>query len=551
MSIAMPELKIKSVLVVGAESVGKSALIAAMTGRAPYSLNFRGSTVSVQIYSVGDTEFVDTPGILFQSDADATRRTLDRLDIHGDQVLAVVKASQLDAELRDLLPLLVGGRGAVVVTYWDKVDAGDRASDALTRLSRECGVPFVPVDARSLEMEQREAILDALDADAEFQRSRLVQQAGWQIEPKRGPLEWRFIGPCFALGLLLLPSLVAVQFANAAAGMMDPFCSATLAPVVKLTQDTLPPILAALLAGKYGLLTMGPLLFAWAAPTVLIYAALLAIYKASGLIDRVTLALQSLTRPIGLTGRDIVRVLMGMGCNVPAVISTRNCSSCTRGACLHTIGFGAACSYQFGATIGVFAAVQRPWLVWPYLAYLTVTTLIYTRLVSDTSARSPLNLLTLEKRSFLSWPRLREVWREMRDMVREFFLRSLPIFLAITFVTSLLDWYGVVGLVSGQLQPLMSLFRLPGEASLPLVMAALRKDGLLLFAEQTSIATLSSVQILTGVYLAGVLVPCLVTVWTIAREQSWRFALRLVARQLVAAVVFSCLLAWVGAAICG
>jgi len=51
-------------------------------------------------------------------------------------------------------------------------------------------------------------------------------------------------------------------------------------------------------------------------------------------------------------------------------------------------------------------------------------------------------------------------------------------------------------------------------------------------------------QILTGAYLAGVLLPCLVTALTIAREQSVRFAVGLMARQAMAAIVFSMLLAW-------
>ncbi|WP_287240690.1 MULTISPECIES: hypothetical protein [unclassified Okeania] len=51
-------------------------------------------------------------------------------------------------------------------------------------------------------------------------------------------------------------------------------------------------------------------------------------------------------------------------------------------------------------------------------------------------------------------------------------------------------------------------------------------------------------QILTGVYLAGVLFPCLVTALTIAREQSFKFALMLMGRQAIAAIVFSLLLAW-------
>lgn len=59
--------------------------------------------------------------------------------------------------------------------------------------------------------------------------------------------------------------------------------------------------------------------------------------------------LHPLLRPFGLSGRDLVRVMMGFGCNVPAVISTRSCSGCTRQTCISAIAFGSACSYQIAA----------------------------------------------------------------------------------------------------------------------------------------------------------------------------------------------------------
>lgn len=537
----------QTILVIGDESVGKSALIASLTGRAAYSSNFRGSTVSVQTYQGDRADFVDTPGILFRSDSETTRLALAELQQPHGQVLVVVKATHLDQDLRHMLPLVVGKCGAVAVTFWDKVQPGEHAFEAIEKLSAESGVPFIAVDARRVTEAQRASLCSALEVERKFVRPELLGRAGWRIEPQPGLLDNRWVGPWLALALLLAPSVIAVQAANTFAGWADPLVSGLLTGAIESVKASTPAFLAAMLAGKYGLLTMGPLLFVWAVPTVVLYAVLLAVYKASGLLDRMTTALQPLMRPIGLTGRDLVRVIMGMGCNVPAVIATRSCSSCTRGACLHAIGFGSACSYQFGATLGVFAAVKQPGLIWPYLGYLTLTTLIYTRLVSHPQARSRLNILTIEGRSFLSWPGLKAVWREARDTLKEFAFRSLPIFFAITLVASLLDWFGVVARAASLLEPLMAAFRLPAESAVVLLMASIRKDGLLLLAEQSSAATLTSVQILTGVYLAGVLLPCLVTVLTIAREQSWQFAGKLVARQVAAAVVFSLVLAWCGA----
>ena len=96
------------------------------------------------------------------------------------------------------------------------------------------------------------------------------------------------------------------------------------------------------------------------------------------------------------------------------------------------------------------------------------------------------------------------------------------------------------------INPLMGLFNLPPEASLPIVLASIRQDGLLLFAQSENLIRLTPLQVLTGVYLAGVLLPCLVTLLTILREKSSRFALLLLGRQALAAVVFSLLLAWGG-----
>ena len=110
-----------------------------------------------------------------------------------------------------------------------------------------------------------------------------------------------------------------------------------------------------------------------------------------------------------------------------------------------------------------------------------------------------------------------------------------------------MHWLGALQAASTVVEPVMAVFRLPSEAATAVVMASVRKDGILLLAEPGVAASLSAVQLLTAVYLAGVLLPCLVTCLTIAREQGRAFALRLMGRQAVAATGFSALLAWGGA----
>ncbi|MEO0374423.1 MAG: nucleoside recognition domain-containing protein [Cyanobacteria bacterium P01_A01_bin.17] len=534
----------RTTVIVGKESTGKSELAAALTGRSPISTNIQGSTLACETYQTRDDAFIDTPGILFRADTATTRAALAQLQAHN-RILLVVKATHMNDDLADLLPLVAGKQGVVVATFWDKVKASEFAQQAVEHWAQSTQVKLIPVDARYLSLEQRQQILAALHTPATFPQQWQPISTGGRIEPAPTWLENPRWGWLLAILLLLLPAVIAVGMANGVAGVLDPLVQAGLDPLVTVLSRT-PSLLREILIGRYGLVTMGPLLFVWAVPTIVLYALFLGAYKASGLVERITVALHPLLRPFGLSGRDLVRVIMGFGCNVPAVISTRACSSCSRQTCVSAIAFGSACSYQFGATLGVFSAAQLPGLALPYLAYLTLTTLIYTRLTAPKAARSAQNTLMIERRTFLEMPRWSAIWRETQGTLHQFFTNAIPIFLVITVTASVLDSLGLINFLARGINPLMGLFNLPPEAALPVILASIRKDGLLLFAEPGTLALLTPLQVLTGVYLAGVLLPCLVTALTIAREQSARFAVGLMARQAIAAIAFSMLLAWGG-----
>ncbi len=545
MNIFTPsKLERDCIVVIGKESTGKSQLIASLTGKSAYSANFRGSTIACETYQSEAHTFIDTPGILYRSDSATTRQALRQLQ-ENDTVLLVVKATEVDRDLADLLPLVADKRGILVITFWDKVSSTTHTQQVVREWSETSSLSITTVDARHLTREQKNLILASLQESNPFPEQWIPRMAGWHIQPHPTLLEHSRLGWLLAIALLLIPAIIAVWGANSFATLADPIVQSAIATVIKPLSQ-LPIWLREILLGQYGLITMSPLLFIWAMPTVILYALFLGAYKASGLIERITIALDPLLRPFGLSGRDLVRVIMGMGCNVPAVISTRACSSCSRGTCISAIAFGSACSYQFGATLGVFSAAKLPYLIIPYLLYLTATTSIYTYIISDPTAKSNQNPLVIEGRAFLEFPRSSVIWREAKSTINQFLFNAIPIFLVITVIASGLNWLGALATLANIINPLMGWFNLPPEASLPIVLASIRKDGLLLFAEPETLAMLTPLQVLTGVYLAGVLLPCLVTLLTITREQSLRFALLLLSRQAIAAIIFSLLLAWGG-----
>lgn len=535
----------RSIVVIGKENTGKSQLVASLTGCLPYSINFRGSTIACDTYVGDGLTVVDTPGILYRSDRVTTQAALAQLKTH-DTVLLVIKATHVDEDLADLWPLVEGKRGIVVITFWDKVSQAGFTQQMVQGWKQTSNLAFIPIDARHLTPDQHHKIRVALQDPTVFSPQGQPIPTGWRIEPRPTVLEHPQFGWLVAIILLLLPTLLAVWFANSFAAVADPLVQILFNPLIDVLADIPLSLPKAMLIGRYGLLTMGPLLLVWAVPTVILYALCLGTYKASGLVERITVALHPLLHPLGLSGRDLVRVVMGFGCNVPAVISTRACSSCARKTCISAIAFGSACSYQFGATLAVFSAAHLPSLVIPYLGYLTLTALIYTRLIAPKSARTHQNKLMIEHRTFLERPQLATIWRETQSTLHQFFTTAIPIFVAITLIASILDELSLLTGAASIIHPLMQIFRLPPEAALPMILASIRKDGLLLFAETETLSVLTPLQILTGVYLAGVLLPCLVTALTIAREQSLRFVLVLMGRQAIAATCFSLILAWGG-----
>ncbi len=544
-----------SVVVLGLESVGKSSLLSALTGRFAESSELAGTTLRCERYPDEAWDWFDTPGIVADSDAATVRDALLALE-SAETVLVLLRAHRAREEWSNLRPMLGSRKVAIALTFRDRL--APVSEDTLQKLvagwREQLGVPVELLDSRSPDatdlanvraavMQAKPVLAEALEGLPAF-RENQRRSLGLALE--------RVVG--FApLSLLLLfgPAWIAVTQANALADGLYDSLGALLAPLLGWL-NTLPAPLAASLGGDYGVIAMFPFLLLYALPTILIFTGLIAVYKSTGLIDRLSYALHPWLRPFGLGGRDLVRVVMGFGCNVPAVVSTRSCASCSRGACVSAISFGSACSYQLPATLAVFAAAGLVWMSPVYLAVLAVTTLIYLRLTTPVALRRAQNKMLLPPLGNLRPPDWKAVGREAVQSLRDFAKMALPIFIGICVVAGLLQWSGALAWLTRLLAPVMAVFNLPPEASLAVVLGSVRKDGLAIGLlngdwDSLKIPLDSSVQVLTAVYLAGVLLPCLVTVLTVAREMRPGFALKMVGRQAGFAALFSLGIAWIGA----
>lgn len=350
--------------------------------------------------------------------------------------------------------------------------------------------------------------------------------------------------------LLFVPATIAVIQANAFADYLYDWIQSIVVTALDRT-NTLPEPLAAMFGGNYGVLAMLPFLLLYALPTILIFSALISAYKNSGLINYLSYGLHPLLKPFGLSGQDLVRIVMGFGCNVPAVVATRSCSCTARGTCVSAIAHGSACSYQLSSTIAIFAATGLTYLAPLYIGLLGISTLIYLRVIRPTKQTAVDKSMDLPLPKTLRLPSGITMFREISQTFKEFLLMALPIFIGICIVSGLLEWSGVLSTMTQLLAPIMTIFNLPPEAALSVVLGSVRKDGIaigLLDADWNTlkVALDTPLQVLTIVYLAGVLLPCLVTVFTVAKEMKLLFALKMIAKQACFAIICSLCIAWLG-----
>nr|WP_198648822.1 GTPase domain-containing protein [Cyanothece sp. BG0011] len=245
------------VVVIGKENTGKSQLIASLTGKSAYSDNFRGSTIACETYQSEAYSFIDTPGILYRSDSVTTRQALRQLQ-ENDTVLLVVKATDVDRDLADLLPLVADKRGIVVITFWDKLSSTTHNQQVVREWRQNSNLSIITVDARYLTAKQQNFIVDALGEPHPFPEQWIPQRAGWHIQPQPTLLEHPNLGWLLAITLLLIPAIIAVWGANSFATLVDPVMQAAVASLIEPLSQ-LPIGLKEILIGQYGLVTMGPL----------------------------------------------------------------------------------------------------------------------------------------------------------------------------------------------------------------------------------------------------------------------------------------------------
>jgi len=277
-------------------------------------------------------------------------------------------------------------------------------------------------------------------------------------------------------------------------------------------------------------------------PYILVFYIMLALLEDTGYLVRVVSLLDGVMHRLGLHGRAIIPMVVGFGCNVPAILATRAMGSKRERLILATlITIAVPCSAQTAiiiGTVGNYAGVT--WALAIYLV-LGATLVLLGFVLHKTIKFEPTGLFV--EIPDLRTPSAAEVLKKTYLRIKEFLTIAFPLLLAGSIVLEMLMAEGILQqLVAPSEEFMMVVLGLPGLTVVALIFGILRKEMALqmlmvLFGTSNLALHLSSEQMFTFALVMAVFMPCLAAFAVMVKEFGVRSTALVTAGSITLAII--------------
>jgi ferrous iron transport protein B len=259
-----------------------------------------------------------------------------------------------------------------------------------------------------------------------------------------------------------------------------------------------------------------------------------------GYLPRVAFLMDALMHKLGLHGKAIVPFILGYGCNVPAVMSTRILEEKRDRYLAAALATLVPCAARLAVVFGLVAFYLGPVLA--LLIYLfnlfviAVTGKILSRTLPDDSPG-----LILEMPVYRV-PTLRTVTQKAWFRVREFVVEAWPVLIGGSIVLALLVYFHLSPYIDVLVRPVTWLLGLPNQVGVPLIFGVLRKELSLIMLGQALGSTnfpsvLTPAQMITFSVFVVFYIPCLATLSVLRRELGTRAMFTIAGLTVVIALI--------------
>jgi len=276
----------------------------------------------------------------------------------------------------------------------------------------------------------------------------------------------------------------------------------------------------------------------------------LAVLEDSGYLPRVAFLMDNLMHLLGLHGKSIIPFILGYGCSVPSVMSTRILESPRDRLVVAMLAILIPCSARSVIIFALVAYALGPyWALGVYFFNLLVIGIlgrISTLLLPEVS---PGLLMEIPE---YRMPTYTNVARKSWHSLKEFIVVAWPILIVGSLVLSLLKYYGFETYINEACRPFTALLGLPAAVGVTLLFGIMRKElSLIMLTEALGTthitAALTLTQILTFTVFVIFYIPCAATIAALSREIGWKGAATAVVSTLALATALALLARGFGA----
>ena len=303
------------------------------------------------------------------------------------------------------------------------------------------------------------------------------------------------------------------------------------APLTHLISDAVPwPFVNEMLVGVYGILTMGVFnAFGTVLPILITFFLIIHFLEDVGYLPNLSVLVNRTLAPFGMTGKAVLPLILGTGCNTMATLTTRILSSRKeRIMAIFLIALGIPCAVQLGVMLAILATA-------PFSALLIVIgTVLATQIicglalscilpVGDSSSGFMLELPTFR------WPDSNNIVRKTYFRVKWFLAEALPMFVFASVMMFTLEKTGLLIKIKQFLHPVITGFlSLPDKTTEVFILVLSRREvGAIYFKDMVDAGGLETIQVVVGLVVMTLFMPCIENSVMMARELGVRWAVGL------------------------
>ena len=292
-------------------------------------------------------------------------------------------------------------------------------------------------------------------------------------------------------------------------------------------------------------------------PQILILYLFISIMEDSGYMARAAFIMDRLMHKMGLHGKSFIPLIMGFGCNVPAVMATRTVESRRSRLITMLVLPFMSCSARLPIYIMVtgtfFAASYRSWVMISLYVVGIAMSVIVSKVLSKFVIKGEDTPFVMELPPY-RWPTAKATARHTWEKGKEYLKKMGGIILVASVIVWALGYFGTmgvapsmeesfIGIMGRGLEPLFTLQGFDWKLDVSLIAGVGAKEIV-----ASTIGVLGGLESITPLiaycYLLFVLLyfPCIATIAAIKNETgSWRWA--------VVAAVYTTVLAWIVSAV--